>query len=804
MNVPMESTVPTPQNFTRHPLGYVRHWLVAGPHETPYEGPPGEENVLRREALDPGRAEPPRNAAIGSPGPFGQPWRFHYPGENFFVEQTSFYFRLTLVDIYAFTEIESPREANLDALLWVAGGADLWVNDVHLTRFSPTRYMYPDAEAVVLPLRRGVNTLCVRLQCLGVRDTRILFGLQLEHAGDDFSTRLPGMDDTRGPITTAANWLDGVRTEGRDTLVSAHPAPPDAQAVISGKPAFPWPAGQTRLSLNAARPFQLSVAVSASGQLLKRSLEIPANRTPSCAPPAETDFQRAHLEHIAALVDNAGAAPLRGVHSIPPLTARRLLGRTHADDDAAFASAIRCVDNREDCADFGLAMLFRFHLLGLASPRESAEIKRAALAFRYWSDEPGTDAMCFWSENHSLLFHGCQRIAGTIFPDETFTNSGLTGVQQAALALERCRKWLDHVEPRGFEEFLSGVYMPITVTALLNLVDYSGDAEVSRRAAGLIDRIYRDLATHAFQGVTIGPQGRVYRDVLYPEQSGTQTLLSFATREALSNIGEERPPGSAQRIGDWVVFVASSPTYRPPKELADLMRHPVTKRYRQADVEIVLHKTTAYLLTSLAIPASFLDEKDRPGGLQPGWGGYQQHVWQATLAPGCHVFVNHPGCSFDESKSRPGYWYGNGVLPRLIQHEGMLQAIYSIPDGTKPYPRRTTAEWFWPIGGCAVPFDRHPIPFTHAHWPADAFDRQEVRGHWAFGQKNSGYIALWCSEEMQPHDDVLTGRELRAWAHCCAWMAICGCSEENGAFESFIDSCLARNPSFDPQTLALR
>ena len=781
-------------SFQPGPLGYVRHWLVAGPRETLYKGPPAEENVLRREALDQTRVEPPRTASLGAPGPFGDPWRFHYPGQNFFVELTSFYFQLTLIDAYAFTEIDSPRDENVDALLWVAGAADLWVNDAHLTRFDPIRYMYPDVQKIVLPLRRGANTMCVRLQCFGVRDTRTLFGLQLPNPAADFLVHVPGPADAIAPLVAAANWLDGVRTQARTAVISPSPAPLAAEVSLAGKTAIPWLAGQSRVDLGDARPFQLSVAITASGQTLKRNFEIPANQNPSATPSANTDFQRAHLERIAAA--SFPNTPMPGHARIPSLTARRLLGHKHADDASAFAAAIRSIDRREDCADFGFAMLLRLHALGLATPEESAEIKRAALAFRYWSDEPGSDAMCFWSENHSLLFHGCQRIAGLLFHGEKFTNSGRTGVEQAALALERCQKWLDHVEPRGFDEFLSSGYMPITITALLNLVDFAQDADISRRAAALVDWIYRDLATQAFRGVTVGPQGRVYRDVLYPERSGTQMLLAQATREAITDL--------THAGGDWSVFVASSPKYRPPQDLTQLMRQPVSKRYRHAQVEIVLHKTTDYLLTSLAIPADWRNEKGEPIGLQPGWGGYQQHVWQATLAPGCHVFVNHPGCSFDESKSRPGYWYGNGLLPRVTQSEGTLAAIYAIPDGRSPYPRRSSAEWFWPIGGCPVPFDIHPIPFTHAHWPADAFDRHEVHDHWAFGQKDSGYIALWCSAKLEPHDDVLTGRELRAWSHRCAWLAICGSAGEIGAFESFVETCIARAPSFDPESLTLR
>ncbi len=52
----------------------------------------------------------------------------------------------------------------------------------------------------------------------------------------------------------------------------------------------------------------------------------------------------------------------------------------------------------------------------------------------------------------------------------------------------------------------------------MNLIDFSGDAEMSRRAAALVDRIFVDLATQSFEGVTVAPQGRVYRNVLYPQE----------------------------------------------------------------------------------------------------------------------------------------------------------------------------------------------------------------------------------------------------------------------------------------------
>ena len=108
------------------PLGHVRDWLVAGPRETPYQGPSGEENVLRREALDANSGTIPVDAGIGLANPFGGQWMYHYPGKNFFVELTSFYHCLTLVNTFASTEIVAENDTAVPALFWVAGAADLW------------------------------------------------------------------------------------------------------------------------------------------------------------------------------------------------------------------------------------------------------------------------------------------------------------------------------------------------------------------------------------------------------------------------------------------------------------------------------------------------------------------------------------------------------------------------------------------------------------------------------------------------------------------------------------------------------
>ncbi len=773
--------------------GYLRHWLVAGPKETPYTGPAAPEHILRRDALDPALVTPPANAALGKPGPLGRNWEFHYPGNNDFIEFSTFYRGLTLVEYQAYTEIIAPEDGLWPARLWAAGAVDLWVNDTHITRLSVTRYRNPDLQDVSLPLKRGINRLCVRLQCLGVRDTRILFGLALPQPRGVI-VNLPGAHE----LALAARWLDSVRGHENTGLVSVEAAPRDVRVIPDEGNPLVWTEGSRKRDFSSQHPSGVELEVRAGGATLRRSFEFPANR-PAVLPPAG-DLRQAHLAYIAK-AGEAGQPPVSWNGVALPLLARRLLGLTSAQDAKAFAAAIAMLDARQDCADFVLAGLLRMEVLELATPTESAEIARAALAFRYWTDEPGGDAMCFHSENHSLLFHGCQLLAGRRYANRRFGNSGRTGDEHVRIALPRIYAWLEKIEARGFEEFNSGTYMPITIAAMLNVVDFCGDTELAARMSAQVDRIYRDLARHAFGGGVISPQGRIYRDVLFPEEAGTQVLLSLATPATAVELTGPRP--ARERTGDWAVFPASSPAYRPPADLAGLIREPVSTVYRHADVQIVLEKTSSLSLTSVAVPALPREGEHPDNDFRPGGAGYQQHLWQATLGRGCHVFVNHPGGTFDGTKSRPGYWHGNGMLPRVRQQGSILQAIHVIADGTKTQPPITPDVWQWASASTARPYDVYPIAFTHAHWPADMFEREERHAGWVFGQKGEGLIGLWCSEPLVPHDDVLTGRELRAEGYASAWMIICGDCAKDRSLTAFMASCKAREPAFDRAALTM-
>ncbi len=657
--------------------------------------------------MDPAILPAPIEPMLGRAGPAGQLWAVHDPGHNVFIERSGFWFTLKHVNTWFATDLYADTSMTLPAWLWAAGCADLNCNGVHIARNDCPRYMYPKRQRVEIPLVAGANHLAVRLQVLGLRDSRYLFGLQCANPGTPAVIRRPGELHASVEAQQAGNQV-------------ARPPATVAMLLAAGGPADkadPTPRGSGR------------------------------------------DHDSRRLSHMRAAMElGVDTAEVQAV------VCARSIGVYRDSDRDVLAKTCQWIDGRPDCADFALAAVLRLAALNLVDEAERNLIKQTVIRFRYWTDEAGDDAMCFTSENHRLLFHSGQLIAGRLWPDERFNASGRSGRQQAEIGLQRCRQWLDAAEAHGFREYNSSGYIPITAAALMNVVDCSGNPEASRRAVALVDGIFRRLADQTFCGVVISPQGRVYRQVLEPETSGTQALLSYAVHDAVISHSV------------WLGYLASLPTYQPPDDLAARMVRPISCRYRQHTTEIVLHKTAEYILTSVAVgeaqPPAEDPSEDHERKLAAGQAGYQQHLWYASLGKRGHVFVNHPGEWIDLGSARPGYWYGNGILPRTEQRDNLLMQIYEIHDD-------------------------HPVPFVHAYWPADMFDETAVENRWRVARRGRGYVGLWCSVPLEAHDQVLVGQELRAWSQRSAWVCVCSSASEHPNLAAFLAHCQALAPRYD-------
>jgi len=94
-------------------------------------------------------------------------------------------------------------------------------------------------------------------------------------------------------------------------------------------------------------------------------------------------------------------------------------------NEASFQSSLDKINNREDTADFRMTSLLRMMYIdnktNVLNSSFKSQLRSAILDFKYWFTEPNDDAMIMWTENHMILFHSCELLAGQLYPNETFS-----------------------------------------------------------------------------------------------------------------------------------------------------------------------------------------------------------------------------------------------------------------------------------------------------------------------------------------------------------------------------------------------
>jgi hypothetical protein len=132
------------------------------------------------------------------------------------------------------------------------------------------------------------------------------------------------------------------------------------------------------------------------------------------------------------------------------------------------------------------------------------------LNFKYWMDEPGEDSMCYWSENHQLLFAASEYLAGQLYPEEIFTNNKMTGMQHLKKAEAAINRWLERRFQYGFIEWHSNTYYEEDIAPLSLLIDFCMDDSIVRKATIIMDLLMLDLALHSYKGLFAASSGRCY------------------------------------------------------------------------------------------------------------------------------------------------------------------------------------------------------------------------------------------------------------------------------------------------------
>jgi hypothetical protein len=182
-------------------------------------------------------------------------------------------------------------------------------------------------------------------------------------------------------------------------------------------------------------------------------------------------------------------------------------------DWSDLASTLAFVNGRYDTADFRLQSLTRivYKHWHRVDPHTQDLIRDAYLGLKYWMDQPGADGMCFWSENHQILFASSEYLAGQRWPDAVFVNDGRTGSEHRAMARERILTWLELRWLYGFTEWYSTVYYVEDIAPLSNLIEFAEDKEIVTKATIILDLLLHDVATQSYRGTFISTSGRLYQ-----------------------------------------------------------------------------------------------------------------------------------------------------------------------------------------------------------------------------------------------------------------------------------------------------
>ncbi len=177
------------------------------------------------------------------------------------------------------------------------------------------------------------------------------------------------------------------------------------------------------------------------------------------------------------------------------------------------------IDGRYDTADFDMPVLLRLQYLfgdtiAEISPEGSELIKETFLNAKYWMTEPGYDSMCFWSENHQIIFAVSEYMAGNLWSGETFTNDGATGAEHMRRAKARINYWMEHRFKYGFAEFNSANYAPFNMGPMSNFIQFAApsDSDMAERMKMIMDLQLFDLASNMYKNVFMAPAARAYVD----------------------------------------------------------------------------------------------------------------------------------------------------------------------------------------------------------------------------------------------------------------------------------------------------
>ncbi|MFX1241770.1 MAG: hypothetical protein ACFFA7_11040 [Promethearchaeota archaeon] len=479
---------------------------------------------------------------------------------------------------------------------------------------------------------------------------------------------------------------------------------------------------------------------------------------------------------------------------------------------------------------------------------------------KYWYTEPTRDSMIYYTENHQILYHTAELLIGQLFPNDTFVISNMTGLEHVNHAIPLVKKWLDWRAQFGFAEWHSNTYFTEDITALVNLVDFAEDQEIVYKAAMVLDIMAFDFANNYYKGRYATTHGRCYdrtkvgTSIVSPPSRDSTSESAWI----MLGIGYHNP---IDRSNLAAIALATSDYYAPPPILEDIANNATLYNELKERNSINMNDGDLYNISYLEDDLMFwlgmsavlppqtikqvfnlvkkynIDSNNVYGpelisdffkisaflhgislsqysekmkliteGIsletsntytyrtpyyqlsgsqdhQKGMNSYQEHIWQASLDDNAFIYTNSPGgLTKDFEQEYVGGWNPRATLYKNV---GIIQ-----------YDRETL-----PIEGELLLYFLNLFTgnkfYQHAYFPQWAFDDVEEQGHWIFGARGGGYVALYSFYNTRWVSDY----ELRVDGFKNLWIVELGSVNEYGSFNQFVSDIQQSQIQVVPQAL---
>jgi hypothetical protein len=786
-----------PVHYVRYELenGYIHNWLVAGPQAIPvldlerYQGNDWKLQIAQHYYdANSGVTQTPVQDEPLQIGDAKLEWNYFRCDDDHFVDRTAFYHTCHYLRAWAYSRVVSPSAQAVTCVLTTNGPANVWLNGQPIHRQEHLHHQIPHSVPFQARLEEGHNEFLVRFEEVAARECPYAMALQVVSPPLEAFVFVPTLHEgvARRQIVERAIeaayldrdvfvWDDEITVHWPEGMMVSSPLTLRLQRASGWIYAEARPTVSSDFHHPLSAPYQLpegsfqvvlmpTLQEYYEGNLrLERKIALTSLHNKYSQSLYGTFSER----RVEALMDAAQRDAERNVFSE---IAKMALGYWADVKTDVVIETIEGINQRKDCSDFYLVgLLGMLHRYG-DDPSFPESLKQpleeCVLNFRYWADEPGRDAMWFWSENHQILFHACEILAGQLYPDRLFTNAGQTGQWHREKGERMALAWLHKRGAGGFREWDSNCYFEEDVLALSHLADLAESQAVYDLSTVIMDKLFLTMALNSYKGTFGSTHGRTYT----PHIKGARQEATAGVGRLMWGLGAFNNHILA------TVSLACLEDYGFPLIIGDIaadLPEEMWNRERHAgqleawcdretgdwEVNKVTYKTPDYMLCSAQ-------------DYNPGESGVQQHIWQATFGPDAVVFVSHPPCLSEEGSHRPNFWHGNVVLPRVAQWKDVLIAVHKLPDD----------DW---------------LGFTHAYFPAWAFDehmlREDVNGHvWAFARKGEGYLALTATHGLEfitRGDNAY--RELRSYGQDNVWFCHMGRATLDGDFSTFQDKILA-------------